>query len=76
MVEVHTGHRFGGIKEEIVCSEERKEVGVGWRVRELIKRNGGSDRLKDLQLFPCVAVPSEGSGCARGHPMITHPPWR
>lgn len=54
MVEVHTGHRFGGIKEEIVCSEERKEVGVGWRVRELIKRNGGSDI--DLKICSCSPV--------------------
>lgn len=38
MVEVHTGHRFGGIKEEIVCSEERKEVGVGWRVKRADKK--------------------------------------
>lgn len=76
MVEVHTGHRFGGIKGEIVCSVERKEVGVGWRVRELTKRNGGSDI--DLKICSCsrVDVPSEGSECAVGHTMITHPPWR
>lgn len=54
MVEVHTGHRFGGIKEEIVCSVERKEVGVGWRVREPIKRNGGSDI--DLKICSCFPV--------------------
>ena len=54
MVEVHTGHRFGRIKEEIVCTVARKEVGVGWRVREPIKRNGGSDI--DLKICSCSPV--------------------
>lgn len=51
MVEVDTGHRFGGIKEEMVCSVGRKEVGVGWGVGELIKRNRGSDI--DLKINRC-----------------------